>query len=324
MKILVPLNNKQYILPFIEAGAEEFYAGFFDSVWFEKFGRTSDINRMSNFKTRANLYTLGELMEMSSIIKQNNASLYVTMNAPHYTGEQVEIVHDYMRKISKSNIDGVIVSTPEMVMIANSYGINAICSTMCAVYNQDILSFYQSIGAKKIIFPRDVTLNEIRCMTSQYPHLEYEVFLMRNGCIFSDSHCLGYHMEPYGSLCKCLQNSPVSIHTTHHDFAFNQDCRTNTILFTKAYRKFACGQCAIYDLLNIGITSCKIVGRADSPESVLTDIKLTRKNIEIAQSVSSKKAYLETMSFPSYMAYACNLGYSCYYPEVRFGEQEHN
>ena len=318
MKILVPLNNIDNIKRFAEAGAEELYAGFYDQEWFARFGNLSEINRMSNFKKHANKYTLDELIEISRYAKDNNSSLYVTINAQIYSQEQMEMIRSYMKKISNSDIAGVIVSTPELTMVAKSFGIKSVCSTMCAIYNSDLVDFYKDIGADKIIFPRDLTLEEIRKMVKKNPDIEYEVFLMRNGCIFSDSHCLGYHADPYESLCGYLRNGTVNIHTSNNNFDFNQDCRSNALLYRKAFRKFACGQCAIYDFLEMGIASCKIVGRVDKPNSVLDDIILTKKNIEIAKASSSRDEYLKNMIFPSYMALSCNFGYACYYPDIRF------
>ena len=43
MKILVPLNNAELLQKYIDAGADEFYIGFHDLQWSEKFGKYADI-----------------------------------------------------------------------------------------------------------------------------------------------------------------------------------------------------------------------------------------------------------------------------------------
>ena len=44
MNILVPLNNIEFLKDYINAGAGEFYMGFYDEEWNKNFGNYSDIN----------------------------------------------------------------------------------------------------------------------------------------------------------------------------------------------------------------------------------------------------------------------------------------
>lgn len=60
MNVLVPLNNISHIDDYIEAGAKEFYIGFYDEAWWEKFGEYADINRLTGFKKDANPYSFEE------------------------------------------------------------------------------------------------------------------------------------------------------------------------------------------------------------------------------------------------------------------------
>lgn len=318
MKILVPLNDKEYIDRFIEAGAEEFYMGFDDDGWYAEFGNFSEINRMSGFKKRANRYTLDDVIETAAYLSAKNAELYLTVNAPRYSEAQLDRIELYLKKIADSKISGLIVSCPELLAMANRYGIKTVCSTMNAVYNRDILNYYKKLGVKKIIFPRDITLDEISDMIRSNPELEYEVFLMRNGCVFSDSNCLCMHRDPYKSLCGMLPHSERKIVSNDSDFLHNQEYRVNAMLYHDYYRRFACGICALYDFVHLGVTSGKIVGRADEQEFVLRDVMLIKQNIEIARSAGSREEFLQKMIFPPCFEKSCNLGYSCYYPEIRF------
>ena len=80
--------------------------------------------------------------------------------------------------------------------------------------------------------------------------------------------------------------------------------------------------CALYRMKEMGIRSLKIVGRSDQHAAVCDDIRLTKKNIEIAEQASCEKEYLDHMIFPDNAKRKCLSGLSCYYPEVRFGETE--
>ena len=70
MKILVPVNNSDYIDRYIECGADEFYLGFYDEQWENKFGKYADINRMSGFGKLANKYNFEEAMKLAAYIKK--------------------------------------------------------------------------------------------------------------------------------------------------------------------------------------------------------------------------------------------------------------
>jgi len=318
MNILVPLNSKEYIDKFIDAGAEEFYMGFDDDDWYTEFGNFSEINRMSGFKKRANRYTLDDVIDIAAYLSTKNAELFLTVNSPRYSEAQLNRIELYLQKVANSKISGIIISCPELLPIANKYGIKSVCSTMSAVYNNDILNYYKKLGVRKIIFPRDITIDEIAKMIQSNPELEYEVFLMRNGCVFSDSNCLCMHRDPYKSLCGMLSHSERKIVSNDTDFIRNQEYRVNSMLFHDYYRKLSCAICALYDFVKLGVKSGKIVGRADEQEFVLRDVKLVKRNIEIAQKASCREEFLQKMIFPPYYEQSCNSGYACYYPEIRF------
>ena len=71
----------------------------------------------------------------------------------------------------------------------------------------------------------------------------------------------------------------------------------------------------------MGISSLKIVGRADRSDSVYEDIRLTKRNLAIAEACSSEREYLDRMEIPARAQKKCLWGFSCYYPEVRFPEK---
>lgn len=97
MKILVPLNNAELLQKYIDAGADEFYIGFHDLQWSEKFGKYADINRMSGFGMNANRYSFEEILRIAKRIKINNKSVFITLNANTYSEEQIDyILREYV------------------------------------------------------------------------------------------------------------------------------------------------------------------------------------------------------------------------------------
>ena len=320
MKILVPLNKLEHVDQLIEAGTDEFYIGFYDDNWVNTFGNFSDLNRMSGFQQYANSMNFEQLLEAIQYIRACEKEVYVTFNANVYTNEQIIKIEEYFQKLKEVDVTGVIVNGIELVKSAEKFAISVVASTMCCVYNSDVAKYYIEHGINRIIFPRDVSLDEMQAIISRNPKKQYEVFAMRNGCRFSDGYCLGTHRVGCGAVCALLRKEDNYIDGRKGDFLTQHEIELNNLLYRQAYRKDACALCAIYRLKKMGITSLKIVGRADNYNNICQDVMITKQNIEIAEQCDTEEEYLERMLFPRNRFEQCKLGYSCYYPEVRFGK----
>ncbi len=317
MNILAPLNNVNYE-EYIEAGASEFYAGITSTAWHKKYGEYNDINRMSGFRELANPFDLESLCRLIERVKAAGADFYATFNAPLYSQPQLDDISVMLCDLKAHHCDGIIISVPELIPLVLKAGMKCVASTMCGIYNCESAAFYRDCGCTRIILPRDLSLSEIESIVNTISGVEFEAFLMRNGCVFSDSNCLGVHMKQCGSLCGSLRHCEKNFVSSRSDFKWRHDVELNEMLFSRYYNVYACGQCAIFRLLKMGITACKIVGRADQRRFVIDDIALTKKNIIIAKQCRSEEEYLEKMVFPHNIREICKCGMSCYYPEVRF------
>lgn len=323
MKILVPVSNKEYVDSYIKAGADELYLGFHDEKWEEKFGPYSDINRMSGFKKIANPYSLSQLLQIITDLKMEQKHVFVTLNANTYSSNQIKYMEkNYFPYFAETKIDGIIFSDINAMIAAKKLGLHPVASTMCSIYNSDIAEIYYRIGVRRMILPRDVSLEEIKSICKKFPDVEFEAFFMRNGCIFSDGYCLGMHREECGA--TCTYTSHGRSHYQHNFFSFSDhhDVDVNDYLYRTTFLKTACGMCALYRLNQAGIKSLKIVGRADNHEAICRDIALSKRNIEIMNSSNSEKEYLDKMNFPEGFPQICRMGLCCYYPEIRFESNE--
>ena len=319
MKILVLMNNGEYIDRYIECGADEFYLGFYDDDWINEFGKYSDINRMSGFGKKANKYSFKEAISLAARIKKNKKAAFITMNANSYSNRQIEYIKKhYFDDIKKIGLDGIIVSDIELAKAAVEYGIEVVASTMCAIYNSDIANEYLKYGVKRQIIPRDVSLDEINGIIKNTHGIEYEVFFRRNGCVFSDCFCLGMHRPECGATCGFIKHMNKDVITSLTGFKDKHDIEVNDFIYNNFFHNDACAMCALYRLNKMGVSSLKIVGRADMCEQVCEDIKLTKWNMELLKECSSEEEYLTRMRFPNGTVVNCKYGLFCYYPEVRF------
>lgn len=319
MKILAPLSSIEYIDPYIKAGADELYLGFYDEQWNTCFGEYSDINRMSGFGKRANLYSFKQAVEIIKVIKNKGGKAFVTMNANGYSKEQVSFMeNNYFPLLRDTETDGIILSDINAITAAVKSELHPIASTMCAIYNSDIANVYYQSGVKRMILPRDLSLSELAGICNSFPDVQFEAFFMRNGCIFSDSYCLGMHRPECGATCTYTRYGVNKYMHCYSDFYDYLDADLNDYLYRMAFHLDACAMCALYRLNQIGIGSLKIVGRADDFKGICKDIELTRHNIKIMNQSANEQEYLEKMIFPQNFPQKCRMGFSCYYPEIRF------
>ena len=317
-KILVPLNNKMRLPEMVDAGVDEFYMGFHDQNWKDSFGEFSEINRMSGFGYAANPYSLEELLEIVDDVKKYKKAIFITINSATYNQCELEKLSEYFQLFANSGVDGVIVSTPELTLLANQTGLIPVASTMCGLFNSDLVKFYKKLGMKRMILPRDLSMKEISDIVKNNPDISYEVFLMRNGCQFSDSHCLGFHKNK-GSVCGMLNNISYNINSAKRDFQSQHNIELNNMLYTSCFhRAAACGLCALYQFYHLGINSYKIVGRSENADGIINDVKMIKENLKIIESCSSEQEFLEKMIMPKNSRISCKMGLSCYYPEIRF------
>lgn len=318
MKVLAPLNNLEHIDDYMEAGAGEFYIGFFDKEWSDTFGDFADINRMSGFKEISNPYDLDTVLQIVKAIKAKGKEVYITFNSSIYSDEQLVFMKRYFERVKEAGVDGVIVSCIEQVILAREIGVPSVISTISGVYNKDIAIFYQEKGTKRIILPRDLAIAEIEAIKKAAPEAEYEIFMMRNGCSFSDSNCLGLHRKERCSICSSIKHAGKELRLKNNDFHSKNTAELNDMIYNNSFHNYACGLCGIYDFVEMGIAACKIVGRSDEWQYICKDIKIIKDNIDLAKRCGSKEEYLDQMHFPEDRVMMCKLGLSCYYPEVRF------
>jgi putative protease len=321
MSILVPLNSIDMLDSFLSSGVDEFYLGFHDPEWETAFGARSDLNRMSGFGTEANALTFTQAVDLTlNLTCDKGARAYLTFNAASYSKSQVTFIAEhYLPVLRLAGVDGIILSSLDLVDAVIRQGLTAVASTMCGIYNADIARFYQNRGVTRMVLPRDLSLAHIAAIIEAVEGVAFEVFLMRNGCIFSDSHCLGIHCAGEPSLCMSVRQAEPQFYGWggHDEAAYGRLERTreNNTVYRESFHLYACGQCALWRFDQMGVASYKIVGRGDQAEQICLDAALTARNLPIAKHCTSDADYHALMERPSNQATLCKDRLSCYYPQ---------
>lgn len=305
MRIIVPAADLAQICKLCDAGADDIYIGFFDEMWSRKFGVFSELNRMSSFGAKANIAS--ELVSEAIFITHSKGrKLYITLNSPAYSLAEIQTVLELIDRYQMWVCDGFIVSDISMIEALTGRGYHIKLSTMAGAYNDKIVSFYKKIGVHDIILPRDVPIDAMERIVNKHSDVNFEAFLMRNGCRYSDSNCLAFHDRKYGAICSWLDRYGGTFNHNTNTLKYEElkEAYSNNHLFKYALLKKACGLCSIPKLCDIGIKSVKIVGRADNSVSIIDDIR------NVKTIINNGKMTLTGNFFGS-----CLYGLNCYYKQ---------
>lgn len=318
MKIMFPfsaMQEKSKLYPYVEE--IEIYTGFRDENW-EKIFNNNGSNKMSSRNSTADLPSLKEFISFSKIMKKRKVPVFLTLNNPYYTDAQIEyIIKNYLGVMYNEGISGIIVGCETLIDPICDVGLRPVASTILGIYNAKISDHYFKCGVKRQIIPRDMSLNEIFQIKKNNPNISLEVFLMRNGCRFSDAYCLCIHGER-GGLCRRIDKC-MHYYVCDSGKREDSDIALTDLLYTRFFHQESCGLCSIWRVNQMGITSGKIVGRNDDPQRVIHDLELCVANLRIANQSKSEDEYLQNMIKPQNETSYCRYGYSCYYPEIRHG-----
>lgn len=315
MKIFSPLRNSSDVDALVEAGADEFYCGYVNENWFHKFGNEAEINRRSFCGDSANFIDIEDLQQAVRKVHHYEKKIMLAMNHHQFVNNQLEEVYHMIDEFSHIGGDGIILADLNAIQYAKKLGMYVAISTDLNVYNHESVNFFRDLGADRIIFSRDISFEDMKHMMQSTPDMEYETFMLNGPCKFSDSLCLALHSTEHGAFCRHLSNCDFHCKSLEHtnDLSIEADPLHRTVhTFFHDYMQRSCGICAIWRLIDAGVTSCKLVGRVLPVERIIEELHLLSKNIEIARNCNSEEEYLRKMINP-YTKEDCQNGYQCFY-----------
>ncbi len=319
MKIIAPIRSEEQVDIFIQGGADEFYCGFMYDKWEQQYSSEIEYNRRGNFAEKANIRDIEKLEAIISASNHYNKKVFLTTNALRITQKQADLLEDLFKSFKKMGGHGVIISDLTLIDRVKQLDLFVVLSSCANVNNLQSALFFKNLGVDRIIFPRDITLNDIGNIISGCPAVEFESFLMNSACKFVDGNCLGLHNSKYKSLCKFIDRCERQSYYTlkeHEEFMSDKIMENND--YYKSLFNNACGLCALFDLINCGVHSVKIVGRMLPNDQLYNDIKNTGENITIAKHSKNREEYLNNMKFidSTEEKIICSNGFNCYYPDI--------
>lgn len=269
VELLAPAGDMEKLKTAIEYGADAVFLGG------EEFG----------LRTAAKNFTNEDLKDAVEYAHERGKKIFVTMNIiPH--NSDFDNIDDYIIYLDTINVDGIIVADPGIFMKIKNLAprIELHISTQANITNLETALFWYSLGAKRIVLARELSIDEIKHIKQNIPKdLEIEVFVHGAMCISYSGRCLlsNYMTGRDANHGDCAQSCRwkyklVEENRPDKSYPIEENER-GTFIFNS---KDLCLIEYVDELMEAGIDSFKIEGRVKTQYYVATVIRAYRLAID--------------------------------------------
>lgn len=331
MKIAAPVKRIEEIGPLADAGADELYCSVVPEAWIEKF-RTSGVSR----RAFSNLPEEADLVRAVAEAHGRNLKISLAINAQHYSEQQLDCLMTLARDFDAMDGDAIIVADCALLSLLSGEYLSAALhvSSVASCRNREAAEFHRDLGARRVILPRDVTLAEIERLVAAVDGLEFEAFVLNDGCAFEEGLCHTIHLPmPLGGPI-CMDDYRRD-HRRADGLAVAEDEQAVFEAHEADYRswlwyRFGCGfsvtdeglpygpcaLCALPRLAAAGIATVKIAGRDSPTERKVKSVALVRRVLDQAEAGAPAGAVMTLAQEIRGEPEKCASRYMCYYPDV--------
>lgn len=269
VELLAPAGDPEKLEAAIKFGADAVYlAG--DRFGMRKAAKNFDEDR---------------LKEAVDLAHSQGVAVHVTLNIlPH--DKDFDGFEDYLLLLDRLKVDAVIVSDPGVFSLVRKLtDLDIHISTQASVTNAETVNFWHSLGAKRIVLARELSLEEIRHIRRHTdPEMELEVFVHGAMCISYSGRCLlsNYLTGRDANQGDCAQACRWKYNLVEEKrpgefFPIAEDEGGTFIMNSKDL----CLLPDLPDLIEAGVTSFKIEGRVKSQYYVSTVIHAYREALDL-------------------------------------------
>lgn len=267
VEILSPVGNFESLKCAVNNGADAVYLG------------------VSDFNARNNLvnFSMDELKEAVNFAHLFGVKIYLTLNIL-FKDDEFENVLMVVSKALDAKVDAFIVQDVGLVYLLRTIYPNIVlhASTQMGIENLEGVKFLKRLGFSRVVLARETPLSEIKRIKDN-EDIEIEYFVQGALCVAYSGNCY---------LCSLLADS------SGNRGKCKQFCRlpyalTSSKVKKEGYLLSAKDFCLLpnlKELVNVGVTSLKIEGRARRPgyvgeatyiykNAVLNDFKYTQNDL---------------------------------------------
>ncbi len=218
-----------------------------------------------------------------------NVKVYLTCNTVP-TNDEAALFPEFIKEAAKTGIDAVIAADIGVMAMIRKYApdLEIHASTQVGVMNYETANELYRLGARRVVLAREVSIEEIKKIRANIPEdMEIEAFVHGAMCVSFSGRCLlsKYLVDRDANRGACAQPCRWKYFITEEkrigqDFEITEDDRGTYILNAKDL----CMIEHLKELIDAGVTSFKIEGRAKSAYYVATVTNAYRKALDCAVS----------------------------------------
>jgi len=291
-ELLVPASNLEVLKVAVIYGADAVYIGG------EVFG----------LRAKAKNFSREDMIEGIAFAHEHGVKVYVTVNILAHN-DDLEGVKEYLKELKEIKPDAFIIADPAIFMLAKEIcpEIERHVSTQANNTNYGTYNFWYSLGAKRVVSARELSLNEIKEIRANIPEdLEIETFIHGAMCISYSGRCLlsnyftGRDANQGECTHPCRWKYAVVEEQRPGEYLPVYENERGTYIFNS---KDLCMIEHVPDLLSSGIDSFKIEGRMKTALYVATVARTYRKAID--DCMESEEKYLANLDWYKEQISAC-------------------
>ncbi len=299
-ELLIPAGSLDVLKTAVIYGADAVYIGG------EAFG----------LRAKAKNFTNEDMREGIAFAHERGVKVYVTANILAHN-DDLAGVEQYFEELREIRPDALIISDPGVFAIARRMlpDMEIHISTQANNTNYETFLFWYSLGAKRVVTARELSLEEIRQIRERIPEdMEIESFIHGAMCISYSGRCLlsnyfvGRDANQGACTHPCRWKYSVVEETRPGEYLPVYENERGTFIFNS---KDLCMIEYIPEMIEAGIDSFKIEGRMKTALYVATVARTYRKAID--DYLESPEKYRENMEW-----YKAEIG-KCTYREFTTG-----
>ena len=305
-ELLVPASSLEVLKTAVRYGADAVYIGG------EVFG----------LRVKAKNFSLEEMKEGVEFAHRYNVKVYVTANILAHNSD-IEPVKAYFNDLKKVK-DALIIADPAIFTIAKEMlpDMELHISTQANNTNYGTYNFWHSLGAKRVVSARELSISEIKDIRNHIPDdLEIETFVHGAMCISYSGRCLlssfmaGRDANKGACTHPCRWKYAVVEESRPGQYMPVEENERGTYIFNS---KDLCMIDHIPELVDAGIDSFKIEGRMKTALYVATVARTYRMAID--DYFENPKKYEENI--PKYKTLISQCTYRQYTTGFFFGKPD--
>lgn len=281
-ELLVPASSLEVLKIAVIFGADAVYIGG------EAFG----------LRAKARNFSAADMAEGIAFAHSRGVKVYITANILAHNND-LPGIRAYFEELKELKPDALIIADPAVFTIAGEVcpEIERHISTQANNTNYGTYLFWHSLGAKRVVSARELSLQEIREIREKIPaDLEIETFVHGAMCISYSGRCLlsNYFTGRDANQGACTHPCRWKYYLTEEqrpgEYLPVYENERGTYIFNS---KDLCMIEHIPDILEAGIDSLKIEGRMKTALYVATVARTYRKAIDDYQ--KDPKLYEENL-----------------------------